>query len=610
MCASISVPAFVKVCGPISAYLYSAQAQVQLGCQFRNVCAMGVRHLFLVAACLGSLVLGTLAAPTTSFGGNVTCTFVSDGLKSSPMVTPCALASFGGRESASDLDVVVPRGSRALRYGCELPAGAAKGRAVLVNRGKCPFTVKAEQAAKAGAAMLLIINDDNTTPVVGGRPSQQIDFPVLMLPSSQGRKLRLASVRFGATGNVDFLQPPSLAAWRLTRTLQPRRCSGLERVVVLHVRSGRDDGPAIVSYDPDLPVASVGSVHDAILYLRTKTLAPDVVVFIDDSALAGVAAGADHLVVVPAIQLLQQFCGARAAIVLPPASQCAGCSNSTTPDVSRFVAYGNVAAAFLAGRESGVDMGDLLSQWSNATVVDAFGDVWAVAENSGAVVSASGEAVVQVQGGAVASANGGFVHRNSGTAPPIVLSAPRHLPTPATASVYATIAAVTAWPDPMASPGVSSPEDFCPACYSRRSLRVARQHIADRSPPSSSPLFQPASLINVADVVVDGVNNSVTTHNLERVKAGANVFVPYHLVPMFFEELASAIHQPYVLLTGAASSTHGHGVGSLSKVASEPWVTRAVGDPHLMAWWVMALPNRIKKLFPKDVSAELGNFGL
>ena len=64
----------------------------------------------------------------------------------------------------------------------------ANGAIVVVDRGQITFAEKAQHAANAGAAAIIIVNNDNTW-LVGDLADTQSDIPVLGVPRIEGRNL-------------------------------------------------------------------------------------------------------------------------------------------------------------------------------------------------------------------------------------------------------------------------------------------------------------------------------------------------------------------------------------------------------------------------------------
>ena len=64
----------------------------------------------------------------------------------------------------------------------------ANGAIVVVDRGQITFAEKAQHAADAGAAAIIIVNNDNTW-IVGDLADTQSDIPVLGVPRIEGRNL-------------------------------------------------------------------------------------------------------------------------------------------------------------------------------------------------------------------------------------------------------------------------------------------------------------------------------------------------------------------------------------------------------------------------------------
>lgn len=88
--------------------------------------------------------------------------------------------------------------------GCEREdfAGFVAGRIALVRRGTCPFQVKVEHAAAAGAVGVVIMNEgrDGQTGTFGGRLAGPAPIPVLGTTTEAGRALARAA---GAPGGAE-----------------------------------------------------------------------------------------------------------------------------------------------------------------------------------------------------------------------------------------------------------------------------------------------------------------------------------------------------------------------------------------------------------------------
>lgn len=252
--------------------------------------------------------------------------------------------------------------------------------AILVTRGECSFAAKAEQAAKAGASALFIINSDNTIPVVGGRPSVAIPFPVVMVPSSAGRRLRKATKRAGALATVTVFLPPSLALHSLTVTMQPRKCTGAERLAVVAVRSDTTTTGVQALLQTaqlqDVATTVVPDVPTALDYLKRATLPPDVIVFIGTNAASSSHGAA---VLAAADRIATAFCAIAKPLVFgkAPGPVSPSAAFPASADLSTFVAFSDVAQAVLTAQQGGVDVGVQLANWTNTTGVDTHAAVFA-----------------------------------------------------------------------------------------------------------------------------------------------------------------------------------------------------------------------------------------
>ncbi|KAF3778362.1 Signal peptide peptidase-like 2 [Nymphaea thermarum] len=93
--------------------------------------------------------------------------------------------------------------------GCAAPANKVTGDVVLVDRGNCTFTAKANIAEDAGAIALLVTNNrEELFKMVCERNETNLDIkiPAVMLPESAGKSLE-QSIRSGKTVTVQLYSP-------------------------------------------------------------------------------------------------------------------------------------------------------------------------------------------------------------------------------------------------------------------------------------------------------------------------------------------------------------------------------------------------------------------
>ncbi|CAN6462453.1 unnamed protein product [Victoria cruziana] len=93
--------------------------------------------------------------------------------------------------------------------GCAMPAKKVAGHVVLVDRGNCTFTAKANIAEDAGAIALLVANNrEELFKMVCERNETNLDIkiPAVMLPKSAGKSLE-QSIRSGKTVTVQLYSP-------------------------------------------------------------------------------------------------------------------------------------------------------------------------------------------------------------------------------------------------------------------------------------------------------------------------------------------------------------------------------------------------------------------
>ncbi|GAA1842130.1 M28 family peptidase [Microlunatus capsulatus] len=124
--------------------------------------------------------------------------------------------------------LVVPGGGAAT--GCraaDLDPLTAAGAVLLVRRGGCPFATKAARAADAGAAALLVANDE-AGPLTGGTLRERGRLPVAGVSTADGDRL---SARAGT---------------RVVLDLRTRTETRTSRNVVAQTRTGRADDVVVV----------------------------------------------------------------------------------------------------------------------------------------------------------------------------------------------------------------------------------------------------------------------------------------------------------------------------------------------------------------------------
>lgn len=350
----------------------------------------------------------------------------------------CRLAEFGTAAPVSGLQVVTLDGDV---YGCTLPAGAATGKALMVRRGKCPFTDKASAAARAGAAMLIVVNTDEELPTLGGRPDNDIPFPVVLVQAHTGASL----VRAMGNGDVSAavtvaspVVPPTLRAHERSLLLQPRRCSGHERLVVVAVEpedtvtagsaalwnSGliRRVAVTVVPGGAGADVPSMAATARATI--RNTTIDSDVVVVLLGPSGSHLA----HALTSTADNVAARFCALHGAAVFAGSDTCPACSPDLAakyqsartvsafaqrpyPLPTAFVAYADAADSLLGDLEQGEGrLMEVVHQHLDVTRVDSVGHLLydlqgkALATALGVDGSASGgrglaEAATEADGG-------------------------------------------------------------------------------------------------------------------------------------------------------------------------------------------------------------------
>ena len=337
------------------------------------------------------------------------CTFTGAGVNADAedpasagtATTACKLAEFGTTDSVHDLDVVFFDDNQ---YGCTMQAGLATGKALVVRRGKCPFTDKASAAAKAGASLLLVVNTDNTLPILGGRPDRDIPLPVVLVTRDLGNLVAAAKevgpVRV-STVVADAPAQRVVRARERSLLLQPRKCSGDERLAVVHVRrSGRPPSVLINSAVVRGISATVLTVPmeegveamaaAARAFISNHTIDSDIVVVILDSKTPTVA----HTLAAGADVLAGRFCAIHGAALFAGTDSCPSCtpedlaafrrSPHASPFAARwfplstaFAAYADAAVSLLSDLELGEGkLLEVLREHLDETRVDSLGHLF------------------------------------------------------------------------------------------------------------------------------------------------------------------------------------------------------------------------------------------
>jgi PA domain len=125
--------------------------------------------------------------------------------------------------AAANDGVAAPNGGTTTD-GCEPITSDVAGKAALIDRGLCAFTVKAKNAQLAGAAAVIIVNSLNRPADVLGGTDATITIPVVMIGTTEGNTVRAAlpevtgtifvdpSRRFGAAGGYVRLYAPTVVS--------------------------------------------------------------------------------------------------------------------------------------------------------------------------------------------------------------------------------------------------------------------------------------------------------------------------------------------------------------------------------------------------------------
>lgn len=116
---------------------------------------------------------------------------------------------------ATDADEDAEEPFRTQFDGCSTlddPAALA-GRIVLVDRGGCPASVKADRAQDAGAVGLIVVNRTNTVfPLTGSDPS--ISIPAVSLPAANGTQIRTTAAAEPVTVTIRKSPTPRSSQYR------------------------------------------------------------------------------------------------------------------------------------------------------------------------------------------------------------------------------------------------------------------------------------------------------------------------------------------------------------------------------------------------------------
>ena len=104
--------------------------------------------------------------------------------------------------------IIVDDGTAPTSDGCEVPfvnRTAISGNIALIDRGLCNFTQKVQNAQSAGAAGVVIVNNQPGAPTgLGGTPTVTITIPALMISQTDGGKIK-AAIGAGMTVNATML---------------------------------------------------------------------------------------------------------------------------------------------------------------------------------------------------------------------------------------------------------------------------------------------------------------------------------------------------------------------------------------------------------------------
>lgn len=100
-----------------------------------------------------------------------------------------ALMSTPGSEShpfvfANNIPVVAPLDSSGSTLGCSEFKGSLKGKVAMIQRGNCTFTLKAQNAEKAGATAAVIYN--NVEGMLSPAVDASVSIPVIIIPKADG----------------------------------------------------------------------------------------------------------------------------------------------------------------------------------------------------------------------------------------------------------------------------------------------------------------------------------------------------------------------------------------------------------------------------------------
>lgn len=115
-----------------------------------------------------------------------------------------ARSGFGPSTTVTGTSGTIVAASAALACGAIDPVDA--GSIVLVDRGACPFTAKVKNAQNAGAAAVLIANNDPTAIFSGGGADATITIPSAMISQANGATLRQAG-GLPASGSLKAMPP-------------------------------------------------------------------------------------------------------------------------------------------------------------------------------------------------------------------------------------------------------------------------------------------------------------------------------------------------------------------------------------------------------------------
>lgn len=132
---------------------------------------------------------GSYAASTAGFGPPVPTT---------PITEDIVLVQDGGTDPTDGCDVIV-NGS------------ALNGKIALVRRGNCTFVTKVEACQNFGAVAVIVMNNQNGSPIAMGGTSNTVNIPSIMVSKLNGDAF-VAGINNGDTLNGTIVNPGDLTA--------------------------------------------------------------------------------------------------------------------------------------------------------------------------------------------------------------------------------------------------------------------------------------------------------------------------------------------------------------------------------------------------------------